>query len=391
MSKANLFSLYSRGAVLSFNAAATSALIPSIALSLGKDPLEVGKMIWLYMIPYGVFALLYVPLSSAVNIKTIAVISFLLFSLSNLLLGLSHSLSQVFIFRVLAGVFGASVVPIAFFTVGVGADSKKRGKTLGIFFSLTFASSLCGLFLSGLINWRYIYIIPGVLGVILSGYECFFFSLGSKAYGHSRLSFNYLNALRNRKVYSIFMYIFIISIFYHSIRQWLGVYFYKTFSLGQFLISSLLLVMSLAGILGEFSGGFLSDREGRTKVVNLGIVFMVVSLALIALGGHMASKIIHKQMIAVYFIPILAVFGTGWTFNHIGLSAMIADLPDSLLSYASGLNSSVRSLAGGIGALLGGVIIKSYGFVLLFVIGVLGLLGLFLLSRFFRKREAYIC
>ena len=253
MPKTMSFFIYCGGMLLSFNVAATAALIPSIALSLSKDPLIVGEMIWLYMIPYGVFALLYVPLSRIISMKIVVAVSFLLFSLANLSVGLSHNLAQIFTFRVFAGIFGASVIPLTFFIVGTNTDKQKRGRTLGFFFSLTFISSLCGLFLSGIINWRYIYIIPGILGVILAGCEFFYLTLNDEVFRRRRLNFNYLNVVRDKKIYSIFLYIFIISIFYHSARQWLGVYFYETFSFGQFLISSLLLVLSIAGILGEFT------------------------------------------------------------------------------------------------------------------------------------------
>jgi len=370
VAKTEAFFIYCRGMLLSFNVAATAALIPSIALSLHRDPLLVGRMIWLYMIPYGVFALFYVPLSRVISMRIVVAGSFLLFSLANLSVGLSHNLAQIFTFRIFAGIFGASVIPLTFFIVGVNTDKQKRGRALGVFFSLTFISSLCGLFLSGIINWRYLYIIPGILGVILAGHEFFYFTLKDEVFRSHSLNLNYLNVVKDKRVYSIFLYIFIVSILYHSARQWLGVYFYETFSFGQFLISSLLLVLSIGGILGEFTGGILSDKMGRIKTLNLGIILMAAALACL----------IFNQRIIIYLVLLLAFFGLGWTFNHIGLSAMIADLPDNLLSCASGLNSSVRFLAGGAGALIGGIIIKHYGFRALFCIGIIGFLVLYFVS-----------
>ncbi len=390
MSKTKFFFICFGGIILSFNVAATSALIPSISVSLGKGPLIVGEMIWLYMIPYGIFALVYVPLTYLINIKVVLEGSLFLFSLANLSVGFSHSLAQIFISRIFMGVFGASIVPLTFFIVSNSADREKRGRILGTFFSLTFISSLAGLFLSGIMNWRYIYIIPGVTGIILVIHEMFYLNLDDVHIHRRNTGLNYVNALKDKRVYSIFLYIFIASVLYHSTRQWMGVYFYEGFSFSQFLISSLLLVLSAVGILGELGGGIMSDKNGRVKTINLGVVLMAVSLILIALPGMIPLEFTRRWTQVIYFAAALAIFGTGWTFNHIGLSTMITDLPDDLVSYASGLNSSVRFLAGGIGALIGGAVIKNYGFVVLFSIGAIGLLVLYLLKGILKTgRQAY--
>lgn len=62
MRKVIFFILCLEGAVLSFNFAATSALIPSIARDFVLSQFVVGKIVWLYMLPYGIAALFYGPL-----------------------------------------------------------------------------------------------------------------------------------------------------------------------------------------------------------------------------------------------------------------------------------------------------------------------------------------
>ena len=51
------------GITINFNTGAVAAAIPVIASDLALSNLEVSKIVPFYMIPYGVGALLYAPLS----------------------------------------------------------------------------------------------------------------------------------------------------------------------------------------------------------------------------------------------------------------------------------------------------------------------------------------
>ncbi len=325
--------------------AATAALIPAIAREFSLSPFIVGKIIWLYMLPYGLAALFYGPLVRIFDAKKIELVCFLLFSLANLASGLCANIKTLFLARFFMGLFGASVVPLVLILIAAYNDKKTRGKLVGIFFSATFLSSLLGLFLSGIINWRLIYLIPALCGFVLLGAMYLF--LPSFRPAQLGIKENYLGAFKNKNVISIFTYILFISMFYHGVQQWLGVYFANKFSFGQFVISMLVTLTSLSGILGEVLGGWFSDSLGRVKTVNLGILLMIISV----------FSLLFK--LPVYLLGvIMVVWGLGWTFNHAGLSTMLTDLPKEFLNEAASLNSSVRFLAGGIGVVVGGVLTR---------------------------------
>ena len=61
-------------------------------------------------------------------------------------------------------------------------------------------------------------------------------------------------------------------------------------------------------------------------------------------------------------LVLVALWGAGWGLSHLGLSTFLTNLPDALLRDASGLNSALRFVAGGIGAFLGGKSIEALGF-----------------------------
>ena len=72
------------GALLSFNVAASAALVPSIAREFVLSQFLVGKIVWLYMLPYGLAALAYGPLVRSFDAKKIELASLFCFSCANI-------------------------------------------------------------------------------------------------------------------------------------------------------------------------------------------------------------------------------------------------------------------------------------------------------------------
>jgi predicted MFS family arabinose efflux permease len=320
-------------------------VLPSIADTFKVDKFIAGKMVWFYMLPYGIAALFYGPLARSFEVRNILLICMSIFSLSNLLTGLGENIYILFFLRLLAGVSGAAIIPLALILIAKNSPEKERGRYVGGFFSFTFMASLFGLFLSGLISWRWIFLLPAIGGVF--ALSTIYFYLPSFLFPRENFRMQYRQALADRTVLRLFLYIFFISLFFHGIRQWLGVYFSLVNNLDQFLISMLLTTVSVSGIIGESLGGVLSDKFGRIKVINLGICLMILAVFSLMLKGGL-----------VFLFILMFVWGLGWTFNHVGISTFLTDLPHKHLSEAASLNSSVRFLSGGLGVALGGAIMQ---------------------------------
>jgi len=359
------------GTIIAFNVACVSAVVPSIARSLGKPDFLVGSIIWAYMIPYGVCALFYGPLSRRFSIKGILLVCLSLFSIFNFLSAFAHTFKLLFVYRFIVGIFASAMTPLTLIFIAHHFDLKVRGKAVGKFFSITFISSLSGLFLSGIIPWRYIFIIPAAVSIIVFFLIVFLFpSFKIHTEGvHSR----YIQALKTQKILRVFLYIFSISFLYHLARQWMGVYFSQKHQLAQFSISILLTLVSFAGIFGELIGGFFADKRGRIFTLSVGALLMSLSIFLLPASAK------------VLFLGIIMfVWGLGWTINHSGLSTYLTDLPKPYLQEVSSLNSSVRFISGGLGAVAGGMLMQMSFTMTFLVVGIM-LLGLSLFSKLILK------
>lgn len=334
--------------------ASVSAIVPAIASDFGISDFAAGRINWAYMLPYGLMALLYGPLTRMFENRHIAVASLLCFAVFSFLSGLAANISQLFIYRFLVGIFAAAITPLSLIYIADHAPESHRGRAVGLFFSAAFIADLNGLALSGIVPWRVMFFIPAALGGVMAFLTARHFP--ATLAGRDQAASRYAEAFRDRGVLRAFAYIFLISMFYHGVRQWLGVYFAQGLGLRQFFVSMVLAMASVAGIFGEALGGYLSDRQGRIPTLKTGVFLMVLSLVLL----------VFFKAVAALFV-ILLLWGFGWTMNHAGLSTYLTDLNRRYMKEISSLNSSVRFVAGGVGVIVGGWVMQR-GFVLGFMV-----------------------
>jgi len=351
--------------VISFGVSAMAALIPSIAIYFGIAKAQALPLTWLYMLPYGVFALIWAPFTRIVKVRKILLIATLGFFLSSLWFSLSKSIEQAFISRFLMGCFGCSFVPVILITVGKVISSKDKAKSIGVFFAFSYFSNFISVFLSGFFENLPLglYLIPSILSLlvfilVLTRLEDFDFRV-------DKFKISYLDTLKDKKAVNFFIVVMLGSLLYHGLQQRLGIYLSERFSLEQITISSIFTVSILAAMIFEFSGGFLSARFGNIKVSSIGFFLMsVFAFSLIFIGNY---KLIFLMV---------TLWGAGMALTHVGLASHLTLFPDRILRDASSLNSALRFSFGGLGAFLGGLLVSIAGFKALFIIICLSILFL---------------
>jgi len=358
-------------AVISFNVAAISAMIPSVSESLGISPFVAGRAIWLYMIPYGITALVFGPLTNRFDIKKIKLVCLSIFAISSFLSGISKTAVLLFVSRFLGGLVASSIVPIGLIMIADNAQDNKKGRLVGRFFAAGFASSLFGIFLSGIVSWRTMFFIPGILGLVLV--SAILKYMPNYKPHLANFKTHYKAAFADSHILRVFLYIFIVSFLYHGIRQWLGVYLFNRYQMTQFLISLFITFTALSGIFGEISGGYLADKIGRIFTLKAGVIFLAISVIILN----------FKPPLFVVTLVML-LYGFGWTLNHSGLSTILTDMPKRFRAEVAGLNSSIRFLSGGMSVALSGFFMKKYLLGTFFIYGVLFLVLAVLTDKILR-------
>lgn len=321
------------------------------------------------MIPYGLTALIYAPLVKFLKPKIIILFSFVLFTIFSVISGATNSFKLLICSRVMVGIAAASVIPLALTIIPEFVEKEMRGRLVGIFFSSTFIASIAGVALSAVINWRWIFYLPAILGLITTFLIFFLFPDDMENQGEIKI--NYLNLIFKSDIFKIFLFIFLVSMIYHSTYNWLGVYLNKVYRLTQFQISMFVMAIGVSGAFGQVLGGFISDKKGRLKACVFGLTVLAVSTVLLSVKFPL-------WVLSLIFVA----FGIGWTINHNSLATILTDFSDEYRAGVASLNSSVRFISGGLGVYLSGLFFKNgFGFTFL-VLGILLLALSVFSSRF---------
>ncbi len=348
-----------------------AAVIPTISLDLKLANLVVAKIIPYYLIPYGIGALIYAPLTKHFSYRRILGFALILYSFFTFYCGSVHSLRYFLFGRIGMGITAACAIPLGLMIIGEFFEKKVRGRLVGLFFSCSFFASLAGIVLGGVTHWRWLFFVPAFLGLITA--LCLWrvkLDLLKNVHG---VSINYLKAFKDKDILNIFVFIFLISFLYHGVHKWFGIYLSQIYALDKLWISFFFVVVALGGALGQIVGGHLSDKRGRLITCRIGVIGLALSVMLL-IGNY-------PLFILGIIFCFISVF---WTIGHNGLSTLLTDFPDKDRPVIASLNSSVRFISGGLGFFISRIFVEQNFGLTFFVIGILIILLNYLINRLLR-------
>jgi EmrB/QacA subfamily drug resistance transporter len=95
-----------------FDGAVITTALPSMAASLGEDPLKLNLAITCYLLSLAVFVPISGWMADRFGAKPVFIWAIVVFTTSSILCGLSHSLAELVIWRTLQGIGGAMMTPV---------------------------------------------------------------------------------------------------------------------------------------------------------------------------------------------------------------------------------------------------------------------------------------
>jgi len=341
---------------ISFNVAAIAAAIPAISADLNIPDLLASKIIPFYMIPYGIGALLYAPLTRRFSYRVLLSVPLCIYAFSSYYCASITGIERFFIGRVGMGVAGASAIPLGLLIIGQLFDKNIRGRLVGVFFGCSFIASIAGIVLSGTVSWRWLFYVPALIGAVTA---LSFLIIPSKALNKIHgVKINYISVFKNVSIRNLFVFIFMISFLYHGVHKWFGVYLSRIYELDKFTISLFFIVILIGGALGQLIGGFITDKKGRLAACIVGILILSFSTMLLFFD--------HSMYVLAF---ILSMITFGWTIGHNGVSTVLTDFPEEHRPELASLNSSVRFIAGGIGFQISSLFVEKSFSMTFFIFG----------------------
>jgi DHA2 family multidrug resistance protein len=143
--------------------------LPQMQGQLGATPDQISWVLTSYLVSSGIFMLLTGYFADRMGQRRYLLISIIGFTLTSLLCGLAESLDAIVLFRLLQGIFGAALVPLAQSIMVQTFPLKERGRAMAIWGMGVMIGPILGPTLGGwlteAISWRWTFFINLPIGI----------------------------------------------------------------------------------------------------------------------------------------------------------------------------------------------------------------------------------
>ncbi|WP_348521797.1 MFS transporter [Clostridium sp. BJN0001] len=352
-----------------------SPILPAVAENLNIDIAKAGLLVTAYMIPFGIFQIIFGPLADRYGKKQVITFSIIMFTIATGLCALGSSLTNLAIYRALTGIFAASVMPISLALIGDIFPMEERQQAIGTFMGISFLGQGLSMAIGGTIayflNWRGVFIAYAVLSLIptillIANYK----KLPSEKNPNSEILKPYIRLLSNSK--SLFTYLIVLleGIFIVGSFSYTGSYIAKTYNFNYFSIGMILTAFGIMSVIGGRLSGKLANKFGKKKVLSFGL-----------LSASIADMIIFYFGSNIYLLILgVSLLGLGFILTHSTLLTRATGFAQKARGAAMSLVAFCFMGGGGVGTAIGGKIIIAYSLNSLFIIYGLALIVTLILS-----------
>lgn len=346
-----------------------SPILPAIAQNMNVDVASASIVITAYMLPFGLFQLLYGYLAERLGKRQVITFSISLFTVATALCAFAFAIPDLAVYRALTGMFAAAVMPVSLALIGDLFPMEERQSAIGSFMGISFLGQGLSMAIGGSIayflNWRGVFGVYAGLAVLSS---LLLFTIGRKIPStknkESKALMPYIGLLKNPSSLIIYALVLFEGVFLLGSFSFLGAFIKKTFDLNNFAIG---LVMTAFGIMALIAGrksGMIAAKIGRKKttVIGLSLAF-IADLLLVTMGGFL-------------FVTVIAVglMGCGFMMAHSTFLTIATEFAAKARGIAMSLVAFCFMGGGGIGTAIGGQIVAASSFERLFTVYGIGLM-----------------
>jgi len=352
-----------------------SPILPAISQNLNIDIARAGLLITAYMIPFGIFQIIFGPLADRYGKKQVITFAVIMFTIATGLCALGSNLTNLAVFRALTGIFAASVMPIALALIGDVFPIQERQGAIGTFMGISFLGQGLSMAIGGTIafflNWRGVFGIYSVLALVpvlllVKNYKL----LPSEKHPDSKILAPYGKLLGTSR--SLFTYILVLleGIFIVGSFSYAGAYISKTYGFNYFYIGLIMTAFGIMTVIGGRVSGKVAAKIGARKILSLGLISAALADIIIYLFGNILGLLIIG----------VALLGLGFIFTHSTLLTRATEFAQKARGAAMSLVAFCFMGGGGVGTAIGGRIISASGINNLFIIYGIALVVTLLLS-----------
>jgi predicted MFS family arabinose efflux permease len=341
---------------------AAAPLLVEIAKDLHLEISQAALSVTAYMLPFGLFTLLFGPLADRYGKARIINIAAFGTAIFSSLGAVAWDLTSLSVIRAANGAFAAAIIPVTMSLVGdrFGHDHKDVQNALGKVFGMMFlggaAATAIGGALAYLGSWRLVYMVYGMAELILAFVMLRVLERQPGTVATMNLSTAYRDAFANPALLKTVSIIFLVGASVFGSFTYAGKFVETRTGYNILLVGLILTFFGLATVVGGRNAGLLRQKFGNTLLLAAGAVACISW----ALMGAWHS--------AVLVAVSLAGFGLGFIMIHPTLVATAQQLMPTRRGTVMSLVSFNMFVGGGIGTFVNGKILEAWGFEPVFII-----------------------
>jgi MFS family permease len=342
-------------------------LFPFMAADLGLNYQDIGNIVGVLGLMWGVFAIFSGLLSDKIGHRKVLIPAILLFSLMSGLSGLANGMASLIFIRALMGVMEGAYCPTSFTAVAAASRPARRGFNQGLQQS---GFALLGLGLGPIVatqllavvpSWRWVFWIVAIPGFVVGA--LLFFVLREPrdtqggeliGAGAGQQGARWSAVLRSRNIVLSMLALFgamsCVFVLSAMVPSYLVDYLGLTAAQTGFVVSAL----GFGGFFGQFGVPGLSDVFGRKPIAILGFAGSAISVWLLAGIGADPTML----FITLFVVSFFCLGNVALITGPIATEAAPVGLVSSAIGIVVG---SGEIFGGGVAPSIAGYIAQNYG------------------------------
>jgi len=349
---------------------AAAPLLVEIARDLHLDISRAALSVTAYMLPFGLFTLLFGPLADRYGKARIINLAAFGTAIFSALGAVAFDLASLSLIRGINGAFAAAILPVTMSLIGdrFGRDPQEvqnaLGKVLGMMFLGGASATAIGGALAYLGSWRLVYLVYGIAELIIAFIMLKILEKQPGTVARLNLKEAYSDAFANTNLIKTVTIIFLIGSSVFGSFTYAGKFVETRTGYNILLVGLILTFFGLATVVGGRKAGVLRLKLGNRLLLLAGIL---ASISWGVMGAWHSPALLSLS---------LAGFGFGFIMIQPTLIATAQQLMPGRRGTAMSLASFNMFVGGGVGTWVNGHVLTKWGFEPIFI----GAAGLILLA-----------
>lgn len=356
-----------------------SPILPAIGKDVGVSTAQAGLLIAAYMLPFGVFQLVFGPLADRFGKARVILFTFVAFAFATALCALGSTLTGVAALRALTGVFAAATMPISLALIADAVPMDSRQQAVGSFMGVAFLGQALSMGIGGAIayylDWRGVFLIYGAVSAVIAiavwrglhGLEM------APVPQEKTAAFKpYLSLLGHGPSLRTYLVILVEGMFLLGSFSYLGGVLAQRFHLSFLAIGGVMTGFGIGAVIGGRMSAKIAARLGKTRTIVLGLLLAAIADGAVFIG---AGSLLLTA-VGVFLL------GLGFMTAHSTLITVATQFAAKAQGTAMSLVTFSFMVGGAIGTQAGGRIAAGTSMTSLYLIYGAGLLALATVALF---------